>query len=456
MALPVSLNYGQSIILLGRGAVDTAEQPVISLDDRRPSQESSSGQPSYVARVGICMLNDQVVHDDRKDSLRKVIASLKADPRIKDLLDLDLKRVSLYRPKFATGGVDSIPDFFTGVPISPSVHLHALEIDPPLQFTVQIPRRLQVEEGLSERSAPSEEYLVVWDGIVLVVLWKLEGERPYGILGGAAVIRLLEEIAEKSGKSVYIQPCSPSCNYPFAHRDIQVISPGEQESPEQEACLKETDRWRVVLELGSKPRTPYDTASAVYSEVAFVSRWFARMRSDGKAMSEVERAARRDLRELLNIYHARTLVAPLSNPKSWKDRWKQRGWRSNSKRLVARLWLALSALESRRHDWANSMFAYDKTASRQGRGLIFHSEYEDQVNYVAAMDVSSIESSVEYAASHLDTRSVVVATAAGAIAGAIIGAMVAGIIQLANSPTTSSPNVTPTTSAHSAPRTPGH
>jgi hypothetical protein len=408
--------------------VDPA-QPIVSLVGSQPTEDSSLTQPSYVTRVGLCILEDRVVKNDRKESLQKVVTSLREDPRVKDLVDVDLEKATLRRPKFAAAGIDSKRDFDTGVPISPSVHIHALEIDPPLKFTVQIPRRLQIQKGASEESVPTDEYWVVWDGILLVVMWRYDGNGSYGTLGGTAIIKLLMEVAQKSGKAVYVQPCGPNCDYPFAHRDIRVVSTNEAEDGQQ-PTFKETGRLLVTLELSSEPATPYEAASKVHSEVFLVSRWYARMRSDGEAIHDIEEAARGDLRDLLKIYHTATLFGPLVYPSSWKARWRLRGWRRNARRLIARLWLALSALESRRHDWANSKFTYEKVASRQGRGLIFRTEYEDEVNYVSAMDVSRIESSVEYAASHLDTRSVAVATTAGAIAGAIVGALVGGLIQL--------------------------
>jgi hypothetical protein len=436
------------------GSEQGPAQPIVGLAETQPAEQSNLVQPSYVARVSLCMLGDRVVNDDRKESLRKVVNALKADPRVKDLVDVNFEKVTLKRPKFASSGIDSKVDFYSGVPISPSVHIHALEISPALKFVVQIPQRLQIREGATEKSVPTDEYWVIWDGILLVVMWRYEGKRSYGTLGGVAVIKLLKEVAKEAEKIVHIQPCGPNCSYPFAHRDIQVASTHESVDNARQPMFKDTNRFLATLELSKEPAAPYDVASTVYSELFMASRWYARMRSEGEALQDIERGARDDLKYLLKIYHETTLLRPFVNPKSWKARWKLLGWRRDARRLIARLWLALSALESRRHDWANSKFSYDRVAERQGRNLIFRHEYEDEVNYVSAMDVSSIEASVEYASSHLDTRSVAVATTAGAIAGAVLGALVGGLIQLSNGPSATNPSSTPTISAHSTPQTP--
>lgn len=424
--------------------MSSPQQPVIKLDERRSNGASNPERATYVARACLCMLEGRV-KDNRKESFQKVIASLKDDPRVKDLVAVDFENVSLRIPTFAAAAIDKKTDFPTGVPISASAHIHALEISPPIQFTVQIPRRLQVPKGASEKSVPSDEYWVVWDGILLVVLWRNEGERPYGILGGSAVVKLLKEIAKKSGKDTYVQACSPNCSYQFAHRDIQVISNAEPTSVSH--TFIETAEWSASLELDQNP-APGVAAFEVFKEIRPISRTFAQLRSNGKTISDIEKAARDDLRELLKLYHSTTITGSSCNPKSWKAKWEARGWRRNARRLIARLWLALSALESRRHDWINTRHAYDRMAARQGLDLIFRLEYEEEVNYISAVEVSSIESAVEYAAGRLDTQSVVVATAAGAISGAIIGAIVAGLIHFAGSPATSSPSNTPSISAH--------
>lgn len=428
--------------------MSTAEQPVISLDVKRSTNKPSSGQPSYVARTGLCILEELTYEKDRKANLRKVIACLKDDPRVKDLVELDLKSVSLSSPKFFITNRESKPDFTIQAPISASVHSHALQISPPLQFTVQIPRRLQAPKGANADSVPSEEYWVVWDGVVVVVLWKCEDSpHPFGALGGVAVIKLLDEIVKKSDNAVTAQPCGPNCDYLFAHCDIQVVATDEQEDGRE---FKEAGRWRVSLEIGHEHAAPDAAASSVYRIIGLASRLFAHMRSDGKAISDIEESAREDLDELLEIYHTTTLIGSLVSPKSWKARWELRGWRRNAKRLIARLWLALSALEARRHDWANNKFSYDRAANSLGRNLIFRHEYDDEVNYISAVDVSSIESSVAYAASHLDTQSLVKTTAIAAIVGGIMGAVITGALQLASSPTTSSPSSPPATATHPA------
>lgn len=443
-----------SVMVADNGSEQGPAQSIVSLVETPAVEGSELAQPSYVARVGLCMLEDRIIKDDRKESLRKVVNLLKADPRVKDLVDVDFEKVSLKRPKFATSGIDTKPDFYSGVPISPSVHIHALEIYPALKFSVQIPRRLQMQKGATERSVPTDEYWVVWDGILLVVMWRYEGKHSHGLLGGTAVTKLLMEVAQEAGKVAHIQPCGPNCSYPFAHRDIEITSAPGSTDNRQLPTFKEANRFLATLELSKEPMAPYDVAATVYSEILLTSRWYARMRSEGEALQGIEAGARRDLKDLLKIYHETTLLLPLANPKSWKARWNLRGWRRDARRLIARLWLALSALESRRHDWANSKFGYDKAAERQGRNLIFRHEYEDEVNYVTAMDVSSIEASVEYAASHLDTRSVAVATTAGAVAGAVLGALVGGLIQLSDSPSNTNPSSTPTISAHSTAHSP--
>jgi hypothetical protein len=399
----------------------------------------------YVVRIGLCTLVETDA-DDEKDLLKKLSAALQKDTRVKDFVDLEPDKCRFFTPKIPAS-IIRVNRLSRG-PESALAHAHAIEMNPPLQFTVQVPRRLQLPDWGKEDEVPSDEYWVTWDGIALAILWKLEGESSYGQIGGLSVINVLREAAKSSGCEVIAQPCGPNCNYLFAHRDVTVTTTADRDL---QGTFEELDRWHAGFAIPESLATPYEAALAVHHAMGTASRWFALMRSEGKAISNIESSARQDLDDLLEIYHKTTLTGSLANPKNWKSRWKIRGWRREAKRLVARLWLALSALEARRHDWTNGKFVYSKEAATRGRSLIFKSEYDDEVNYISAIDVSSIESSVEYAASHLDTQSVVKATAISAIIGAIVGASITGFLQLGanqnnSAPTHSHASVSPSAS----------
>lgn len=381
---------------------------------------------------------------DLKQGLTKVLDILKSDPRVKHLGETHIEHVRLRAPSFADAGIDSKPDYGSKVPISPTVHIHALAVHPPIRFTVQIPRRVQIRGDANEESIPTDEYWVAWDGILLVVLWRPEGDNPYGSGGGLAVIKLLEDVAEKAGSSLHVEPCGPNCNYPFVHRDILLARvAGDDRTDDRRPAFEESGRWLSTLAVHDEPKSPYSAAALIFSQVRMVSYHYANLRSDGRAISETEKTARLDLRNLLAIYHDAAALGHIANPKSWKARWKQRGRKRQIERLIARLWLSLSAMESRRHDWNNSKLRYDKAASIQGLDQIYRHEYQDEINNVSALEVRSIEASVNYASSHVNNQSVVAATAIGAVAGAIIGALTAGLIQLAANPTPPNPAVAP-------------
>lgn len=379
---------------------------------------------SYMARAALCMLSGPR-NDTPEKEVEKVIELLRKDPRIREIWDVKDQATETRQLSLSSAGIDKHSAYPSGLPISDIRHIHVAQTRSPLQFSVQVPRRVQAGDG-NEDKIPSDTYWVAWDGVLLVVLWRHEEPGKPGALGGKIVIDILREIVRKTGQRLWIQPCGPSCNYPFAHRDILVLP---LDSSSSDPTFEKTGQWQVSVNLIGETDDAQASVAKLFAQLSRTATRYAELRSDGRAIEETEKSARKDLRELLKLYNRRAEAGSPWSIKSWPDRWRMRGWRRQAARLITRLWISLATLESRRHNWNTAKYYYEGAGREDSSIIVFEPEYEDQVNAVDSIEVESIDSSVKYAASRLDTGSVVSATAAGAVAGAVIGALVAALLQ---------------------------
>jgi hypothetical protein len=104
--------------------------------------------------------------------------------------------------------------------------------------------------------------------------------------------------------------------------------------------------------------------------------------------------------------------------------WRFRGWRRKSRYYLARLWLALGSLESLQRRWAEERRNFARTTREAEIEDLFRIDSSDEIEALRELDPSLIESSIQHAASRLDTSAVIYATVGGGIAGAVAAALI--------------------------------
>ncbi len=273
---------------------------------------------------------------------------------------------------------------------------------------------------LQRRSLGRVLGLVGW--VELFVAWRADdGFKPYGAVGGFAVLDVLSECTEKAGYAFRVQSCGPNCQYPFSHQDLEVTSTASQNT-----VVEEIDTWTLRVVTSPAPGDA-ELVRRLGKRFAYVTRVFARLRSHGVVVWRSERTARKDLGELLALQVERAQIAARGVLRSIPGRWKHRRDRRKSSALIASLWLKLATLDQHKRQWDESRYLFDTSESSTGYGLLFRSEYADEVNSVSGLDVGNLREAVSQMTARADTWGVIFATGGGAVFGGVIGALIAGL-----------------------------
>ncbi len=398
----------------------------------------------YAARTAICFMN---VNDDRGDETvyRKLCNALEADSRVETINAPTQDPSAFDRPSFALFGPYEDHEFSSKEdrPPDPSTHTHGFSFSDPIVFEAHAPRRVQPTFDDFDR-IPADSYWAAWDGIALVVIWKLEDiwktngdfdqldidKVSYNLTpsGGLLVQTVLKDAAEKCGYELTTTPCSPNCGYTFAHTGLFVRTVDYEHYGQNAIFEKKSEESFARVCLPVIDDSPADAAEELQREVGFITRIFAEMRSEGRTAVAAGRLIQYDVRKLLRLNYQRADISARPFYRTFKSRWSTRRWQQQTRRLMARMWLTLATLDEARQDWAYLKYLYDNAAEDGNKGAVFDSEYINEINSTSAIDVSEARSALDRITNTLDTKAVVLATSAGAIFGALIGALAAHFI----------------------------
>lgn len=377
-------------------------------------------EPILYARVGILTLSF-FKDKDLDDLYIQLVESLKNDPRVKDIKAYDSAKENVYTITLASGNPGKLaPHYSSGLPVNPNRHIHVAYFKFPIFLNVQVPERVQTKE-LGDTDVPSDEYWVAWDGVALVIGWQRKGSRqPFSTAAGQIVLSILHDAAHAAEMSVNSQPCGPNCSFPFAHSRITAY---EGDHGGDDVILSGTG-LNVNARLPAGTNQPTECIGRLYTAFRFSVHYFAAMRAEEATMSEASNYARTQLADLLGLSYKSVAIKRKFSARYLAERWKVIGWRSEARRIVAVLWLALATVEAKKQEWANIKFVYDNCSREGDVYKIFSSEYAESVNVIEQIDVSNLKSAIEHASSRLDTNSIVWSTALAAVIGAVVGAVV--------------------------------
>jgi hypothetical protein len=135
-----------------------------------------------------------------------------------------------------------------------------------------------------------------------------------------------------------------------------------------------------------------------------------------------------DLSTLLGSNYQRAIISAKPLRKTLKIRWGTRGWRKETRQLMAWMWLTLASLDRCRQRWGDLRNMYDDSVERGNSGLVLAYEYQREVHATSTVDVTDVRSTLERIANTMETRALTLATGIGAVAGAIIGALIGHFI----------------------------
>jgi hypothetical protein len=299
-----------------------------------------------------------------------------------------------------------------------AAHFHGVRFSHPLRFWIHVPIKNQETYSATDE-VPSEDYLVYWNAETILVAWPHPAEKWVGIAGGQIVADILTTAASRVDCDIYIQPCEPTCRNLFLHTDIRVIPDpnGKQVSGRQAGV------FTYVVTIPAED-TCEAVSDALWDEYSRAVERFGRAKSLAQRVLDLDRTVQRDLETLAELHHNRAAAANASIWQRTKAVWTFRGWRRQSRDLLAALWRTLGQLEQARRGWAAARFTYEQSATEAKLTDFFARDEAADFRAVESLDASLAESSIEYAAGRLDTSAVIMATVGGALAGTLAGAVV--------------------------------
>jgi hypothetical protein len=345
---------------------------------------------------------------DGRAKYKELADALDDDARVTDVLIVDpegdfIDRPGVYRTdvpenvKLADGGLS-----------------RALKFDAALRFRVHVPSKNQPFAD----EEPPEDYAVCWDGYTAAVGWdQPSGEEWTTQAGGHVVADVFREAARTIGCELYVQGCDPRCTHMFAHTDLRIT--------EVEAATEmsfEAVRWGRVHVQAPPAGGTEEVVYQVYREIRLSVARFTDMKNTARRMQEVEFLVRGLAGELMQLQLERADARLLGLFKRWRRTWELRSWRSQSRSLLARLWLGLATLESLKRTWSDERVVFEDETTN-ARTVLFDLDQKNDAAAVQSLDLSLVGSAVQEAAGRLDAGALTLATASAGFFG-ILGIIV--------------------------------
>ena len=344
-------------------------------------------------------------------------AALGSDPRVVRVL-----------PPQDLAGIDSTHSLFPDeARTSPAGVLHGTdafvvrEFRHPICFQVRVPAKNQPLH-FEFNDVPTDTYYVAWDGMNVVVMW-VQGADDFPMSAGQVVADIVADAVTQCNGYLYIQNCSPGCTFNFAHRTLRL---GLDEDVELFEIVDSAPGEPTVDLFLPGLTTPLQQVDYVAAMIRGSLTEFAEFKNYGRRLIDLETAVRIDLTEVLSLLHRHSEIAGMSlGLRKLRARWSARRWRREARALVARTWLGMANIEALSRQWQsqrdNWMNGYAETFA-----LLEHDSRQD-IASVESLQLDSMVATTNQVSAGLDNRTVVLATAWGAIAGGLAGGL-AGVI----------------------------
>ncbi|MGY0540595.1 hypothetical protein ACW14X_24005 [Nocardioides sp. YJ-D4] len=408
---------------------------VAKSSDPSPDESSDTADTGtsriYVTRVAIALIRlppgqEAIFTSPEATALARTVdgklrSALSSDTRVSEVLEnlnsreIDNARtLTFYDPKYHEADfVKAIDDF------------EALRLNALISFRVRVPAKNQPKYR-SMDDVPSDEYLVVWDGVSLAIQWEQKTARATGS-GGHVIFDILEDVGRAAGYPVQIMACSPGCKHKFMHADIVTFDHAHRHREHFHVGGRRSPVGSTVVAPYRFDPDDRKNLLRTYNALHSALNAFASTQSLADYLLFLEWRARRDAAAVLEISYDRAARPRFPRVIAMtKTAWKHRGDHKEARQLIAGLWLALATVEAARGDWvANNRALVDRLETGDLSEL--QEFFDPGTALVEHIDLSLVRASLEEAASRAEGRALVYATLAGACA-AIAGSAVTSLL----------------------------
>jgi hypothetical protein len=279
----------------------------------------------------------------------------------------------------------------------------------PFCFEVSVPAKNQPLVARDDKTIP-ERYLARWDGSGLMVFWEQPAGRDVPWAAGQVVRDVVKEAVERAGYVPKIQ--GPS----LAHVDLRLTPVAD----DQPLSFRRAGLYLVEATV-PLPWEPDLIADFMYSILSGVTAEFYGLENHEERIVMVNAALQAALSELLRLQYLRAnlkIWPPLNYMKSRRQLF---GWRTESRALMARIWLCISNLQSLREAWMELLRTYRLLTEETASVEIFELDRANSEHFVRGVDSTTAQSVVQDIGGRLDNRDLVLATAGAALVGAVVG-----------------------------------
>ncbi|SHH53415.1 hypothetical protein SAMN05443575_4018 [Jatrophihabitans endophyticus] len=151
---------------------------------------------------------------------------------------------------------------------------------------------------------------------------------------------------------------------------------------------------------------------------------FAEVKNVGRRILDIRNQIRADLSHLLAHNYAYASGRALSPVKRMKAARANRGWRKEGRQLMARLWLAMSNVDSLTERWLDSLRSLQDSRYDIGEMFLFGYDMRSDISEIEAIDLQRVVDAMNQVASTFDSRVLAVSTSLGALGGAVAGSVI--------------------------------
>lgn len=293
----------------------------------------------------------------------------------------------------------------------------ALRLNAPIEFVVRVPRKNQPKYR-SMDDVPSDEYRVIWDGIVALVLWRQESRAATGS-GGHVVLDILEDAGELSGWGIDVLACAPGCLHRFMHADFVLFETPCKDRADTHSHGEVYVGKSVILPIAADLENLTSSLRRVFSLLDSTFALFAEVRSRADGVEFLEWRIHAYCAELLTIQYMRASRRSMARPWQWvADTWRLRGSRRTVREDVSAAWLALATIQAEIDVWQRLSSILDRRKVEAGLEEI------DEVldvgqSAIRGLDLTLARELVTEVSNRRDGKMLLIATGAGAVAAAL-------------------------------------
>lgn len=236
------------------------------------------------------------------------------------------------------------------------------------------------------------------------------------ISGGHAVEAVLEDVLARIDCRLYVQSCSPNCDFLFVHQTIQIDA---DEGATSFAFQGKGDGYPITYLAEFRIHDPTEEVVLLGLAIRHAVGNFADFKNVGRRLIDLEGEVREDLAHLLAHYHSHAMLAAAGmSPKTLKRRWQSRGWRREAWSLVSGIWLAMANMESLRRAWRDEQ---DYLADGEDVAPLLLRDFARDIASVEALDLHPVAETVSQVTAALNNQTAARAASWGALAGGVAG-----------------------------------